>query len=83
MGRLELPLPDIGGKLKERAKDVQDKIRAQTPKELRASVKVKPFRKGGMEGLAIEYDDRAENFVYIAMEYPRGEKKGESVDPSR
>ncbi len=83
MGRLELPLPDIGHSLENRAKDVQEKIRAQTPEELKSSVKVKPFRKGDRTGLAIEYDDRAENFVYIAMEYPRGDRKDESVDPSR
>lgn len=83
MGRLELPLPDIGGELKKRAKEVQKRIRVQTPEEFRDSIKVRPFKKVGMEGLAIEYDDRAENFVYIAMEYPRGKNKDESVDPSR
>ena len=80
VGRLELPLPEIGKQLKERAKDVQAKIRAQTPEELRGSVKVRPFKKGDVTGLTIEYDDRAENFVYIAMEYPRGGGKKESAD---
>lgn len=66
-----MPLPELGGRLKERAEAVQTMIRAQTPPELRSSIRVTPYEKGGKTGLAIEYDDRAENFVYIAMEYPR------------
>jgi len=81
MGRLELPLPEMGGRLEERAKDVQARIRAQTPEDLRDSIVVKPFRKGDLTGLAIEYDDRAENFVYVAMEYPRGGDREESAIP--
>ena len=72
MGRLELPLPEIGIPLKAHAKDMQARMRAQVPSELRKSVKVKPFKKGERTGIVIEYDDRAENFVYTAMEYPRG-----------
>ena len=72
MGRLELPLPEIGTPLKAHAKNMQDRIRAHVPSELRKSVKVKAFKKGDTTGIAIEYDDRAENFVYTAMEYSRG-----------
>jgi hypothetical protein len=79
MGRLELPLPDIGkGKssLESAAKEMQARIRNDMPEEFRGSVVVKAFRKGGRTGLAIEYDDRAENLVYTAIEYPgRGGKK--------
>lgn len=80
MGRLELPLPEIGRALKEHVKDMQAKIRAQTPPELRESIVVNAFKKGGKTGIAIEYDDRAESFVYTAIEYPRGGRE-ESVDP--
>jgi hypothetical protein len=71
MGRLELPLPEIGAPLKAHAKHMQARIRAQVPDELKKSIKVKVFKKGDKTGIAIEYDDRAENFVYTAMEYPR------------
>jgi hypothetical protein len=70
VGRLELPLPEIGAPLKAHAKHMQARIRAQVPGELRKSVKVKVFKKGERSGIVIEYDDRAENFVYTAMEYP-------------
>ena len=85
MGRLELPMPELGKKakndLESAAKDMQARIRAQTPIELRKTVIVKTFKKGGSAGIEIEYDDRAENFVYIAMEYPRPGRKEESVVP--
>lgn len=79
MGRLELPLPEIGIPLKAHAKDMQARMRAQVPTELRKSVKVKAFKKGEKTGIVIEYDDRAENFVYTAMEYPRGGGKEKPV----
>jgi hypothetical protein len=84
MGRLELPLPQLGkGKqsLEVVAKDMQEKIRARAPKDLRETITVKPFTKGKQTGLSIEYDDRAENIVYMAMEYPKGGGKKESVVP--
>jgi len=84
MGRLELPLPQLGkGKrsLEVVAKDMQEKIRARAPKGLRETIIVKPFTKGKQTGLSIDYDDRAENFVYMAMEYPKGGGKKESVVP--
>lgn len=80
MGRLELPLPELDTSLETHAKKVQARIRAQTPTELRSTIFVKPFRRGRETGLAIEYDDRAENFVYVAMEYPKGSEKKESID---
>ncbi len=79
MGRLELPLPEIGAPLKAHAKHMQARIRAQVPSELRKSVRVKVFKKGDRTGIVVEYDDRAENFVYTAMEYPRGEGREKPV----
>jgi hypothetical protein len=76
---LELPLPEIGTPLKAHAKNMQARIRAHVPSELRKSVKVKAFKRGDKNGIAIEYDDRAENFVYTAMEYPRGGGKEKPV----
>jgi hypothetical protein len=84
MGKLELPLPQLGkGKqsLEVIAKDMQNKIRALAPKDMRETITVKPFTKGKQTGLSIEYDDRAENIVYMAMEYPKGGGKKESVVP--
>jgi hypothetical protein len=75
MGRLELPLPELGNSLESRAKQVQARIREQTPKDLRSTIVVKTFKKGKETGLTIEYDDRAENFVFMAMEYPKGAGK--------
>lgn len=86
MGRLELPLPRLGkGKrlLESVAEDMQERIRAQAPKELRASIRVSPFKKGESTGVAIEYDDRAERFVYVAIEYPAGSGKKEVVAPRK
>jgi len=78
-------MPELGkgskDSLKDAAHDLQAKIRAQTPKELRDSIIVKAFKKGKSTGIAIDYDDRAENFVYIAMEYPRPGEKEETVSP--
>ena len=74
MGRLELPLPDLGKgtkSLEAAVQNMQTRIRKQVPEELRNTVVVKTFKKGKTTGVAIEYDDRAENFVYIAMEYPK------------
>lgn len=74
MGRLELPLPELGEgskSLDDASKKMQARVRKQVPLELRDSVIVKVFKKGKSTGLAIEYDDRAENYVYMAMEYPK------------
>jgi len=79
VGRLELPLPEIGTPLKAHAKNMQARIRAHVPSELRKSVRVKAFKKGDKTGITIEYDDRAEGFVYTAMEYPRGGDKENPV----
>ena len=86
MGRLELPLPELGkgtGGMERMAKEMEDRVKGHVPEELRDSIVVKPFKKGKTTGLAIEYDDRAENFVYIAMEYPRPGRKEESAVPHR
>ncbi len=74
MGRLELPLPELGEgsrTLDDASEKMQARIRKQVPPELRDSVIVTAFKKGKSTGLAIEYDDRAENYVYMAMEYPK------------
>ncbi|OGS42026.1 MAG: hypothetical protein A3K67_07750 [Euryarchaeota archaeon RBG_16_62_10] len=83
---MEIPLPELGGgklSLKSSARAMEKRIKDQTPADLRRSIVVKPFRKGERTGLVIEFDDRAENFVYVAMEYPRGGGKKESVAPHR
>lgn len=72
-------MPEIGNSLESHAKEVQTRIREQSPKDLRDSIVVKVFKKGKVTGLAIEYDDRAENYVYMAMEYPKGGGKRESA----
>lgn len=75
-------MPELGkGSLSGLAKDMEKKIKAQTPDSLRSTIKVQPFRKGQQTGIAIEYDDRAERFVYVAIEYPRGSRKEETVVP--
>ena len=80
-------MPELGkgakNHIKAAAEDMQARIRARTPEELRDTVVVKAFKKGKSMGIAIEYDDRAENFVYIAMEYPRPGRKEESVVPRK
>lgn len=68
---MEIPLPEFDEPLSAHAKRLEEKIRKQTPSELRDSIRVGTFKKGKRKGLAIEYDDKAENFVYTAMEYPR------------
>jgi len=71
MGRLELPLPELDRSLETHAKDMQKKIRAHVPEKMRDTVVVKAFKKGKTTGIAIEYDDKIENLVYSAIEYPR------------
>ena len=71
MGRLELPLPELDRSLETHAKDMQRRIRAQIPEKLKNTVVVKAYKKGKTTGIAIEYDDKVENLVYSAIEYPR------------
>ena len=67
-----MPEIDKGARsLEAAARNMQARIRKQVPLELRNTIVVKTFKKGKATGVAIEYDDRAENFVYIAMEYPK------------
>ena len=58
MGKLELPMPEMGKGLKAAAKDLETRIRAHVPAEFRESVAVTAFKRGKVTGLAIEYDDR-------------------------
>jgi len=67
--------------LNDAAADLQRRIRAQAPPELRDSIVVKTLRKADQRVLSIEYDDRAENHVYAALEYPRGSGRSESLEP--
>ena len=83
MGKLELPMPEMGKGLKAAAKDLEARIRAHVPAEFKESIAVTTFKKGDATGLAVVYDDRAENHVYAAIEYPAGSGRGESIDPSR
>jgi hypothetical protein len=84
MGRLELGLPEMGNdSLSWAAKDLEKRIRAQTPEDLRESVVVRPFKNGEKTGVRIEYDDSAERFVFVAIEYPQGSGKHEDAVPHR
>lgn len=83
MGKLELPMPDLGVGLEAAAKDFEAKIKANVPLQFKKTIAVTPFRKGLRTGLAIEYDDRAENMVFAAIEYPKASGRGETVNPSK
>jgi hypothetical protein len=86
MGRLELPLPQLGkGKqsLEYVASEMQERIRARAPKDLKETIIVKPFTRGEQTGLSIDYDDRAEGVVYVAIEYPAGSGKKETAVPRK
>lgn len=82
MGRLELPMPKLGRStqfLESHANDMQERIRARVPKEFRNSVVVRPFRRRGSSGLAVEYDDKIEALVFSAIEDP-GSGQRETTD---
>lgn len=84
VGRLELPLPELGEGaigLSSAAKDLEDRIVAQVPEEFRGSIRVRPFKEGERTGIAVEYDDRAESFVFASLEYPRGGGRSERIVP--
>ena len=84
MGKLELPMPELGkNMLEDSARDLEKRIRLQTPPSLRDSITVRPQRKGEESWLVIEYDDEAEQFVYIAIEYPAGSGRSETADPGK
>lgn len=86
MGSLELPLPQLGEgalSLEDIAKEMQTRIRTQTPESLRKTVKVRPFEEGDRTGIVVEFDDRAERFVYIALEYPARSGRAESTVPRK
>ncbi len=81
MGRLELPLPELGMSLDESAKEMQEMIRAHVPEAHRSSVAVRAFRREGKTGLEISYDDSVENLVYAALEYPENTGRDEGMGP--
>lgn len=84
MGKLELRMPDLGkgaSSLESQAKALEKRIRDHAPKELRASITVRPYRRGAVTGLGIEYDDRAEQLVYVFLEYPPGSGREECAVP--
>jgi len=84
MGRLELPIPELGkDNLSWSAKDIEKRIRAQVPTSLRESVTVRPFKKGERTGVLIEYPDEAESHVFVAIEYPKGGAGHEDSVPRR
>lgn len=83
MGKLELPLPGLGRSLNESAREMQERVRSQVPEEFRGSIAVKAFKRGEKTGLEISYDDRAEHFVYSAIEYPKGSGRAESAEPRK
>jgi len=76
LGRLELPLPELGRGaqfIASSAEEMERRIISQVPEEFKRSIRVRPFKRRGTSGLEIEYDDKAESFVYSAIEYPRRE----------
>lgn len=81
MGKLVLPLPELGISIDESADEMQARIRERVPEKLRASISVKALREGSKTGLEVSYDDRAENFVYSAIEYPRVSGRKETAEP--
>lgn len=84
MGRLELPIPELGNEsLSWSAKALEKRIRAQVPPSLRDSVTVRPFKKGERTGVLIDYPDEAESHVFVAIEYPKGGARNEDSVPRR
>jgi len=81
VGRLELPLPELGASLDESAIQMQDMIRAHVPEAHRSSVAVRAFRREGKTGLEISYDDAIESLVYAALEYPKNTGRDEGMGP--
>jgi len=78
VGKLELPLPELGMSLDESAKELQERISSQVPEEFRGSIVVRAFRTGERTGLEVSYDDDVENLVYAAIEYPGRSGRKES-----
>lgn len=74
MGRLELPIPELGRgtqHLDAAADEMQERIRRNVPERFRESIVVRPFKRRGSSGLAIEYDDAAEPHVFAVIEHPK------------
>jgi len=71
MGRIELLVPDLGKEkrsLEFVTEEIQKMIREKVPEEFRDSVFVKTFEREDRSGIAIEFDDRAESFIHVALE---------------
>ncbi len=82
MGRLELPIPELSNdSLSWSAKEIEKRIRTQTPPSLRNSISVRPYRRGDGTGIRIDYADEAESFVFAAIEYPKGSSRHEDDVP--
>jgi len=81
VGRLELPLPELGASMDESAMQMQEMIRANVPEAHRESVSVRAFRREGMTGLEISYDDAIESLVFAALEYPMNTGRDEGAEP--
>ena len=67
-------MPELGRGtqfLSSSAERMQERIRSKVPEEYRSSIVVRPFKRRGSSGLSVEYDDRAEPFVMVALEEPR------------
>ena len=78
-----MPLPELGtDSLSWSAKDIEKRIRAQTPPDLRTTIMVRPFKRADKTGISIEYADEAESFVYAAIEYPKGSTRHEEEVPN-
>ncbi len=84
MGKLEMPMPDLGkgaSSLDAQAKALEKRIRAQMPKDLAESVRVRTVRTKERSVLEIVFDDRAEQMVLVAIEYPKGSGREECAEP--
>lgn len=71
MGKIELPMPELGRGtqfLNSSADRMQEDIRSKVPEEYRSSIVVRPFKRRGSTGISVEYDDRAEASVLAALE---------------
>ena len=85
MGTLEMPMPDLGkgeGSLEAQGRRLERRIRSHLPREPRDKVTVAVYADGERTGLRIEFDDRAEQMVLVALEYPPGSDREECEMPS-
>jgi hypothetical protein len=52
------------------ADEMLAKVKKRVPDRFKESIVVRPFKRRGSSGLAIEYEDAAEPYVFAAIEQP-------------